>query len=406
MIPDAAQPAAGERFPPIRVALAQSGFTGDLSTQRGRAAAARFMDSLVRRRFPIGTPEREFFEATFVPRLSTGAVAAIPLPAVPPSLAELSPFQASGPPPPAGPADVDQHLPTEPTMPDASRWWAEDTAAWASATDWVTKETRADYLCHLRAIPRWLVRLGYEAPTNAHDFTPEMVMAISWDRNRSGSSRQKALVVLRQYLGWKTVPLAMNRRLWREAMDIDTTPDPSRLRRVPPAEIVKLTRSATTNERWAIIVGLALWNGLRKSEILNLRVGDVDFAARRVHVRFGKGKKPRHPKLSTIAERLLGPLRCLEDPWEPVYPYGRVCFALDLWRACDDAGIPRYAPHDLRRTCVKMAKAGGANPLGRQLLLGHARAEQTRHYEGEDDLEMESAVDALSDYGERILEDR
>jgi hypothetical protein len=50
-----------------------------------------------------------------------------------------------------------------------------------------------------------------------------------------------------------------------------------------------------------------------------------------------------------------------------------------------------------------MAKAGWANPLGRQLLPGHARAEQTRHYEGEDDEEVESAVDALSAYCERIL---
>ena len=62
-------------------------------------------------------------------------------------------------------------------------------------------------------------------------------------------------------------------------------------------EIVKLTRAAKRRERWAILVALALWNGLRQGEIRELRIGDIDFGARRVRVRYGKGNKPRFPKL-------------------------------------------------------------------------------------------------------------
>lgn len=310
----------------------------------------------------------------------------------------------SGPPPPRGLAAHNQPL-LRKHMPTGERWWAEDTERWSKWVDWVTPETRADYLRHLRTIPAWLSRLGFEPPTNAHGYTPEMVMAVSWDRDRSGSARQKALVVLKSYLGWKGVPIVMSRRLWREAMEIDTTPDPTRLRRLAVAEVVKLTTSARKLERWAIIVGLALWNGLRQGEIRNLRVGDIDFVARRVRVRYGKGNRRRFIPLSTPAEQLLEPLRRLEDDSEFVYPFGRTTLARDLWNCCDDAEIPEYAPHDLRRTCVNGAKAGGATPLGRQLLLGHARAEQTRHYEGENDLELQDAVDKLSAWGERILEE-
>lgn len=319
---------------------------------------------------------------------------------------ELNDLQCStaGPPPPGGLVDVGQPLQRKPAMTTRSEWWAEDTERWRKSLDWLNAETQADYLRHLRKVPDWLARLGFETPSNAHAFTAEMVMAISWDRDRSGSAREKALIVLHQYLGWKAVPLATNRRLWKEAKAIDTTPDPSRRHRLPVVDVVKLTRTAQSRERWAILVALALWMGLRQGEIRHLRVGDIDFGTRRVHVRYGKGNKARHLKLSSVAEGLLEPLRRLEDPYEIVYPFGRTTLARDLWRACDAAGIRRYAPHDLRATCVKMAKAAGASPLGRQLLLGHARFEQTRAYEGEDDLELEDAVDKLSEFGERILE--
>ena len=163
-------------------------------------------------------------------------------------------------------------------------------------------------------------------------------------------------------------------------------------------------RTPRAREGGAGEVALALWNGLRQGEVRSLRVGDLDFDRRIIHVRYGKGNKTRHVRMSSIAERLLESMRRLEDDYESVYPFGRTSLARDLWDVCAAARIPRYAPHDLRRTCVSLTKAGGASPYGRQLLLGHARAEQTRHYEGEDDLELEDAVDRLSTFGERILE--
>ena len=46
------------------------------------------------------------------------------------------------------------------------------------------------------------------------------------------------------------------------------------------------------------------------------------------------------------------------------------------------AGVPGIAPHDLRRTCVKMCRAAGGELEQIQLLLGHASVQTTERYLG------------------------
>jgi site-specific recombinase XerD len=47
-----------------------------------------------------------------------------------------------------------------------------------------------------------------------------------------------------------------------------------------------------------------------------------------------------------------------------------------------DAGLPDIAPHDLRRTCAKLCRAGGGELEQIQLLLGHASVQTTERYLG------------------------
>ena len=47
-----------------------------------------------------------------------------------------------------------------------------------------------------------------------------------------------------------------------------------------------------------------------------------------------------------------------------------------------DSGIPNLAPHDLRRTCAKLCRAGGGELEQIQQLLGHASVQTTEHYLG------------------------
>jgi integrase len=45
-------------------------------------------------------------------------------------------------------------------------------------------------------------------------------------------------------------------------------------------------------------------------------------------------------------------------------------------------GVPRLAPHDLRRTCAKLCRAAGGDLEQIQLLLGHASIATTELYLG------------------------
>jgi integrase len=56
--------------------------------------------------------------------------------------------------------------------------------------------------------------------------------------------------------------------------------------------------------------------------------------------------------------------------WQLIKPYAEV------------AGVPGIAPHDLRRTCAKLCRAGGGELEQIQLLLGHASVQTTERYLG------------------------
>ena len=56
--------------------------------------------------------------------------------------------------------------------------------------------------------------------------------------------------------------------------------------------------------------------------------------------------------------------------WQLLQPYA------------DAAGVPGIAPHDLRRSCAKMCRAGGGELEQIQLLLGHASVQTTERYLG------------------------
>jgi len=56
--------------------------------------------------------------------------------------------------------------------------------------------------------------------------------------------------------------------------------------------------------------------------------------------------------------------------WQLIRPYA------------ETAGVPGIAPHDLRRTCAKLCRAGGGELEQIQLLLGHASVQTTERYLG------------------------
>jgi len=70
------------------------------------------------------------------------------------------------------------------------------------------------------------------------------------------------------------------------------------------------------------------------------------------------------------ADRVIGEGLGEKVVWQLIKPYGEA------------AGVPGIAPHDLRRTCAKLCRAGGGELEQIQLLLGHASVQTTERYLG------------------------
>ena len=70
------------------------------------------------------------------------------------------------------------------------------------------------------------------------------------------------------------------------------------------------------------------------------------------------------------ADRVTGESLGEKVVWQLIKPYA------------ETAGVPGIAPHDLRRTCAKLCRAGGGELEQIQLLLGHASVQTTERYLG------------------------
>ena len=129
----------------------------------------------------------------------------------------------------------------------------------------------------------------------------------------------------------------------------------------------------------AIVVTLA-FTGLRRGELLALRVADVDFERRVIRVREGKGQKDRAVPMH---DRIVIPLRgqCegkgaqgLVFPLSPRSLYGVV------HNLARKAGLEGFHPHSLRHAFATRLMERGANIRNVQKLLGHESIETTAQY--------------------------
>jgi len=131
--------------------------------------------------------------------------------------------------------------------------------------------------------------------------------------------------------------------------------------------------------------------GIRLSELVGLKVEDVDFGAGCFTV-FGKGAEERSVPIGTTAKRAM--IRYLEHfrP-EPVNPHEDRLFlnmagqpltrngiSQMLRRIAERTEIPRLRPHLLRHTFAVRYLINGGDVFTLQKILGHKSLEMTRHY--------------------------
>ena len=164
---------------------------------------------------------------------------------------------------------------------------------------------------------------------------------------------------------------------------------PQRLPAVLSQEEVTRLIGATTNLSHRAMLMTLYSTGLRRAELVHLRVEDIDSKRMVIHVRQGKGSKDRDVPLSN---KLLETLR---EYWRGAKPrtylfpgQGAADVPLTtkaVWHACQGAvqraGIPKkISPHSLRHSYATHLLEAGADLRTIQLLLGHADIKHTTVY--------------------------
>jgi integrase len=168
---------------------------------------------------------------------------------------------------------------------------------------------------------------------------------------------------------------------------------PRTLPRIAPPEIANAFLAALRTQRDRAMVEAMLFGGLRRCEVLGLRLQDVAPGQRRVFIVDGKGG---HQRVVPISSRFFGSLGSYLTEERPATPTERVFVVLKGPRrgaplsaagldeivrgACRRAGVPKLTCHQLRHTCFTRLREAGMALEAIQAQAGHRSIESTRIY--------------------------
>ncbi len=168
---------------------------------------------------------------------------------------------------------------------------------------------------------------------------------------------------------------------------------PRTLPRILPPEQVDALLAALRTRRDRAMVEAMLLGGLRRCEVLGLRLADLDPGRRRVFVAEGKGG---HQRVVPVSGRFFATLAGYlaaerpETPTEAVFVVlkgahrGRPLSAAGLDQilrgARDRAGLGHATCHQLRHTCLTRLREAGMALEAVQAQAGHRSIESTRMY--------------------------
>lgn len=170
-----------------------------------------------------------------------------------------------------------------------------------------------------------------------------------------------------------------------------------RTRRLPriltPAEVDQLTGALRTHRDRAMVAAM-VFGGLRRCEVLGLRLEDLRVAERRVFIADGKGG---HQRLVPVSSRFFAAVATyLDTERPPGADTDRVFVVLKgpnrgkplsakgldevLAGARRRAGLDHATCHELRHTCLTRLREAGMALEAVQAQAGHASIESTRIY--------------------------
>jgi integrase len=284
---------------------------------------------------------------------------------------------------------------SEDTVPTSARWWREKARecveaklesgeierVWAKTLGW-TLQRYPDLIW-----PKVGIRPG---PTRLSEITPSVIRTLRDSPAYAPKTRSQYLQSLRHMLRFLGSPLAEDRHLW--TLDARA----ARRRWLTKAQL-RAIWTACRDDLDRLAVAAGGFNGLRRIEILRLRVRDLDLALPSpTMVVQGKGRhggKPREVPISRYLYPVLVSLASGKAGDARLYPKGRTHVDTRLVELGRLAGIPvRVSSHDLRRTFGRLAFENGVTLVQLKALYGHESLDQTTHYIGADQASLRSGL--------------
>ena len=160
--------------------------------------------------------------------------------------------------------------------------------------------------------------------------------------------------------------------------------------------------------RDAAVLALLYGAGLRRQEVVQLDIDDVDIESGAVTIRVGKGKKDRIAYGSDGSLAALRAWIALRGPGSgalfiPALTSGRTIMRRMVAHAvyklvqkrARQAGVKAFSPHDLRRSFVSDLLDAGADIATVQRLAGHANVQTTVRYDRRGEETKKRAVERL-----------
>ena len=235
-------------------------------------------------------------------------------------------------------------------------------------------QTMKTYLSHLK---------GFLARCGGGDFQAEKfrqyVLDLHLQKNFSASTLN----------GYKQAFQTFARLVLQRKIEV-TVPAARREKKLPVVlsreEIDRILASVKNHKHW-LMIALAYGAGMRVSEVVKLRVGDVDFERGFLHIKQSKGQKDRVTLLpKKLEHHLLMWVRGRSGD-EVVFESergGRLTSRTAqkiFGRACERAGIKKAASfHSLRHSFATHLIEQGTNLRYVQSLLGHSSIRTTMVY--------------------------
>jgi site-specific recombinase XerD len=160
-----------------------------------------------------------------------------------------------------------------------------------------------------------------------------------------------------------------------------------------PGEVDALTAALRTHRDRAMFAAMVL-GGLRRCEVLGLRLGDLRFGERRLFIAEGKGG---HQRLIPVSARFFTEVSAYLDAERPAgastdrvfvvlkgprrgLPLSAAGLDEILDGARSRAGLAHATCHQLRHTCLTQLRKAGMALEAVQAQAGHASIESTRIY--------------------------